>query len=208
MPFRRRFRRRRRRPVRRRRRFRGRMRRRRLMIDPEMKTIDTVITLPVSDTGSSFFLNGAPQGTNVSNRQGFQLKVLSSLITMNWEVDGAAPQASIRMWLVWDKQPNFVLATINDLLSIPAEGIVTPLNLNNGLRFKVLWTEKRQFTNAMSHLAVRKFKRMSRLTRFTTANGEIGDCNSGALILMLVSSQAALNAPPVLTFHSRCRFIG
>ncbi len=207
------FRRRRRRVRRRRRRVRGRrrMRRRRLMLDPEMKTKETVVSTPVSNLGFRSFLNGVPRGVEQSNRIGFQQMNVSALVKYSVNIQGTTPTL-IRISLVLFKQPGGVDIGLDTVYTNTGSAFapIGPRVLNNALAFKVLWTRTHRIDigNQVTWRLVSKKLRL--ITRYNnTGNGAIGDTLTGALYLLVHSDKGqGTGTEPVITFTSRIRFVG
>ncbi len=207
MPFRRRRRGRRRRRMTRRS-FRSRRPRRALVLDPERKFGDIDQSLAVTSTGTVLLLNNLAAGDGANQRIGIQHINLSSLFTATMDIAVGILPATMKIWLVWDTQPNGLLMTIGDLLATALIPVNSPRNLDNTLRLKVLWSRKFTFDIFNQIKKFTKFKSMQRKTRWIDVNNGIANLRSGALYLVFASDIAVANGPPVCDFTHRLRFVG
>ncbi len=211
MPFRRRLRRRRRR---RSRRFRGRrrFRRRRMTLDPERKLVDVNndTGLLMNFNGSTTLLNSTTAGINNMQRLGIQQLNMSSLFNATMDINTGILPVTIKVWLVWDKQPQGVALTPFDVLQVTGNaGIVTSARrLANALRVRVLWTKRVQLDvfNTIKQISI--FRRLRFKTRYVAALGGVAQMESGALWLMTASSIDVAGVQPRIIFNHRLRFVG
>lgn len=208
MPFRRR--RRRTRP-RRRGRFSGRrpMRRtRRVTLDPERKTLSLAVGATASTTARIDFLNGCPQGITQNDRIGRQSVNIGWTCRFTATINGTDP-VFIRIMLVSDSQPDGAPPLLGQILENPGLPAVSTRNLDTRQRFRMLWQKTfslEVFNDTARYFNVNKSFRIT--SRWDGPGGNIGDCQSGAIFLIMVSTLAVANTPPSVTFNSRLRFVG
>lgn len=169
----------------------------------EKKYKDIAVASYVMDTtGTVTVLNSIDEGTGVSQRVG--RKVCMKSVQLRGKVvpvDGVTSAVMGRIMLVWDKQPNGVLATIANILS--AATSESYINLDNRERFVVLMDKHYGIgyynTTATTAVAdntikvVNKYKRLPQGTDviFDGTGGGIADINTGALLLVTIGDQVA-----------------
>lgn len=168
-------------------------------------------TYGCDSTGSVTVLNSVDEGTGVSQRVGRKICMKSVQlrgVVVPQDVPGAAANVSAqlcRVMLVWDKQPNGVIATIANILS--ASTSCSYINLDYRERFVVLMdkhyglgplyvdTTATQTWSAVDKCTavVNKYKRLPQGTDviFDGTGGGIADINSGALLLVTIGTAAA-----------------
>ncbi len=210
MPFRRR-RARRRRP-RRRRRFRARrmIRRRRVVIDPEKKDLTTFNANVQMDLGGVFrLLNGTDAGVGTDERIGRQMVTTSYMVDGNIQLGaGATGCQFVKIWLIWDRQPQGITLNFLDYLANPAFPTVSPRNLENRRRIKVMWSRSYRLDVFNPCAKIKIFKRLKVFVRHNDPTAGIASIESGALWLVLSSDEIAGPTAPVITFSDRIRFVG
>lgn len=211
-----RFRRRRPRGVRRRRR-RARPRRmsrrsRRVVLDPERKVNDVEVgTFAVSAIGSSFLLNGIAQGSGNNQRQGLQHIGLSQLVTYTLDINATTgSNQEVKVALVLFKQPagtGLLIPNIWDNTGGPS-AVIAHRNLQNALRFKILWTRTHRLDLANQTVNRVVMRRMRLKTRYLTAGGGVANQSTGALYLVVLSSTNTVADQPTCLAQCRYRFVG
>jgi len=182
----------------------------------ERKLIDTVVTDSAMDTtGTVTLLNGCATGTDFTNRIGRKINVKSILVRGLAEPqDGTTVARFLRWMLVLDTQPNGALATITDILTTSTS--LSPLNLNNRDRFKVLvdkqmlngggdTTATQAFSDRNSSIT-HKYKKCNFDTIYDGTGATIADIQSGALLLVTIGSAAAGSGSD-MTYYARVRFV-
>lgn len=195
---------------RRRRRPRRRMRRtRRVTLDPERKFMDNLgENVAVHTLGFIILLNDIQGGSTLRERIGIQQINMSSFLTINMRIGAAAVPVTLKFWLVFDNQPNGALLTLGTLLQADLSPTVSPRNLFESLRLKVLWSRKYQVDPFNQNRKFSIVKSMRKKTRWNGAAAGIANLRSGALYLVAVSDILAANNPPEIDFYHRLRFVG
>ncbi len=216
MPFHRRKFRARRRPRRRRgRRFRGRrtFRRRRVMLDPERKSVENNVNNQVLfSTGFILPLNLVDQGVTETERIGRQMLCVSNLIsyTLTINLTSIFP-VEIRTALILFKQPNGValnIAEIWDSVGAGSLAVVGHRDLFNVRRYKILWTNTHRLSPAKQTLITTKFKPLRVVTLFDNAVGATANLQTGALWFVAQSTTNLTANAPTITVDSRTRYVG
>lgn len=176
-------------------------------------------------------LNLLAQGTDIDKRIGRKVMCKSLLLQLSWRLydftadDGNTTTApvQIRSMLVWDKQPNNVHATIEDILYslFNQGGTQTPMpnspnNLKNRDRFRTLWDCKDTLSPGGDSIRVYdKYIKINRETIFSdgSTSADIGSISTGVLYLLLLSDAVDVSDPPnqivfrpMASFCSRFRF--
>ncbi len=201
---------------RRRRRFnrRRRVRRRRMVaLDPERKDLSDVLTQAVTADGTVDLLNGVPQDVTENGRIGRQHLNLSMMIKYTVTLNPIASIPTIvKVALVWDKQADMAAMAAGDLwentgtIHAPLSGRV----LDNGLRFRVLWSRTHRVDlgdQIRWHFKMKKFRLK---TRYVGAGAAVTNIVSGAMYMVMISDVpgAPGGQTPVVQMFHRLRYVG
>jgi len=116
---------------------------------PEKKYKDTTAFVnSVDESGQIILLNGLLQGTSTTTRVGQKIKMKSVFLKMlaygpTVVQTPTIPGVFLRTMIVWDAQPNGTTMTLAELLENTAVAVVpvSPLNMANTARFKVLYDQ-------------------------------------------------------------------
>lgn len=167
----------------------------------DKKFIDVAgATYACNTTGSITYLNTIPQGTSINTRIGKGCRITSISTRGTIQADTATAYTGYAVYLVWDYQPNRVLASITDVLT-SASSIAFP-NRENADRFKILkkWygVISGNSTTPATGLEIEAVDHYLPAPKdancmWTTADttGVVGACIQGALLLVTVGNQAA-----------------
>ncbi len=184
---------------------------RRIALDPERKVKDTTIGLfSVASVGSSFFLNGVAQGSNINQRQGMQQLGLSQLVTYTLTVNQNFSQQEVRIALVLYKQPNQVNIFPNhvyDGLGTDA-AVISHRFLQHALKFKVLWSRTHRLTVEKQTVVATVMRNFRIKTRWANAQDGAGDILTGGLYLIAMASTGTVADQPTMMAECRYRFVG
>lgn len=191
----------------------------------EQKCINgTDSTIALKDAGQCFHLDQITQGAGVSQRVGQKHRVTGFHIRGNWKINAAQGVDHVGYYLVWDRQPNEILANPGDILrgAGSLDTINAFPNVDNLSRFQILGRKTHSgvtaLTNATTGLQTRDgsgiwhvddFWDLSKnrliATQVIGGDGLIGDRTTGALILLGIG-----DLPPSvasnLTFNFRLFF--
>ncbi len=200
----------------RRRRFRRRrrvMRRRRPVLDPERKALNQdILNVAVLSGGLVFSQNAAiDQGVDHDERIGRQVLTLSHMVSYTLVINATSLfPVEIKTALIHFKQPNgelLDLAQVWDEIGT-LNAVLGHRNLDNALRFRIIWTKTHRLSLDKQTVTVHKFTPMRIRARFDNPVGIVGNLQSGALYYVAFSSTTVTGNAPTLSFVSRTRFVG
>ncbi len=179
------------------------------LLNVEFKQIETPIqTQAVSTTATIIQLTNILQGNSNLTRDGDQIKLTALLFKYFYVINSSATSTALRVMIVQDKQTNNAIYTIGSLLedSTADDAIVSPLNLNNKYRFRVLYDKVHIVNISGSQKGYRKiFKKLDLKIRYGANAGTIADVRSDSLSIVLISDEATNTI--VLNGHCRLRFV-
>lgn len=183
---------------------------------PELKVIDKAeATYGCNTTGSVTLLNGVAAGTDYTDRIGRRIQLASFQLRGLILPEDTSTNANLwRVMLVWDTQPNNLVATIAMILQQSTSTSMN--NLDNRDRFRVLWdaegasgayatTATQAVAQSPSVTTLNEFRSLSLTTTFDGATSNINDINSGALYLVTIGNQVS-GAASSLIASVRVRF--
>lgn len=179
------------------------------MLPIERKVVD-ITQQVMPDVGGPIvvILSALAQGVAVDERIGNAVTWTSIQGKISLRL-GTSGINQCRLMVVLDKMPDQAVilgANVLDDIAIP---MISPLNLNNNRRFRVLWSRNVSWS-ASGPSAIRQvsfFKRLRLTTRYTGPNFNVNTITAGSLFFLIFSPQATGDAP-VVHFHIRQRFIG
>ncbi len=168
----------------------------------------------ISAAGTVLLLNGTQRGSGYEQRIGDAETAMSIQYRGTLQgASGAAGPSYVRLILLIDKRPNATFLLIDDVLDTIGTGdaVNSPLNLEQGNRFRIL--KSRVFSITNSDTIARSFtyfKRMHMTVRHNHSDNavDIGTFETNAIYLVLVSDQVTVANQPTLTVFSRYRFVG
>lgn len=179
----------------------------------EAKFFDTAsASYALNTTGSVTHLDIVPQGTTVSKREGKEFHLSSVQIRGVASSDTATATASGMMMLVWDKQPNKVIAVLTDILDTASSQSF--IKRENAQRFSILKKWRWAFAgNATAPTATNVFDIDDYMTVNLKAcctsadtDGAIGTRITGALYLVTCGTIAAGTADANAVVSVRVNF--
>lgn len=171
-----------------------------------------------SGTETLQLINGCMLGTDAVNRIGrkismksIQLRILFTLQTSSGGTALTGVTAGyIRLMVIYDAQANGGTVQYGDIFQgTPAQGNVTPLNLNNRERFKVIWDKDKQIDpDGPNNQMFKLYKKCMLPVTFNAGNaGTAADIQTGALWLLAMTSVQGTSAGVISgEFYSRVRF--
>lgn len=183
----------------------------------EKKVVDTAqATYACDTTGSVTFVNGATGGSAFTERIGRRYTNVAVQVRglLRKEDDTSGPNLC-RILLVYDSQPNGVIATIAQIFN--AATSTSMLNLDNRERFRVIadrqytvgevnTTATQTFATAPGSHSVNIYRRINLETTCDGTTNGIGDVNTGAIYLVTLGNNAA-GAGASFIANVRVRFI-
>jgi len=149
-----------------------------------------------------------PSGDVDTKRDGS--KVRAKWITFNYTLTMHASAVStvVRVMLVIDTQTNQTAFSGSDLLldTSIADNIVSPLNLDNAGRFRVIYDRYHSFSvNANRIIARKVYKKLNLPLKFDASTPGIEDLTQNSIHLVCFSTEATYE--PKITYISRIRYI-
>jgi len=169
-------------------------------------------TITTVGTPTMQLLNGLVQGTDSVTRIGRKIMMKSIQIR---NAIGKAVQTSssiIRTIVFYDTQTNGAAPVVTDLLqaSTLATYIVSPLNLNNRERFRILWdkTDVVGADGADNAIVYQDYyKKLNMAVIFNASNaGTVADIQTGSVYALTMGTLPTANAYDIATYV-RIRFI-
>lgn len=177
------------------------------VINVEYKNVDNSATAQSPTTTPIFMLlNGVATGTDSTDRTGDSVKFVSILFRVRMILNINTNQTIIRLMIVRDKQPNTAIFTQADLLA-STTAILSPINLANGKRFKVMIDRTVKLDTNNEEKSMNIFKKMKLHTRYGTNTNGIASINTNSIYFIIWSDQAAAGTAPLCEWYSRLRFI-
>lgn len=185
---------------------------------PELKFVDVTATnQAIQNTWTVVLINGAAQGTDFNQRIGRQVcdkSVLLNGIVYNTIATSNPQGVGFRICLIWDYQPNSAAGVPTGTDIFVSNSVVSPMNLNNRDRFKVLYDKKSQMgafnvtagaitAGAPQNVFVSKYKKMFNEVIFSGTAATIGSIATGALYLVYITD---VNLSCAWDYYTRVRF--
>jgi len=179
----------------------------------EVNYVDLAGTQNMHTTGSLQLLATIPQGASVSQRIGKRAYYKSLMIRAFITAGTTNTVNTPVLMIVYDKRPTGALPAITDIIQT-----VTPnsmMNDNNTGRFEVI--RRKQFEQAgnsttpqtgQERIIYEDFVRMNKrpITFESAGTGSIGDIDSGALYLIMFSTNPTGTTASQCEFNIRTRF--
>ncbi len=179
------------------------------LINVEYKNLDTQLTSQAqSDTPTITQITNMNRGDTTNTRDGSSVKFVQLYMRGFVRINASATRTGFRILVVLDRQTNQAVYAIADLLQdvSNADGLVTPLNLDNKFRFHVLY-DKLMFldSNGVESKQFKFFKKVQLKCRYDGDAGTIADLTSKSLSIVTLSDEATNT--PVVTLNMRLRFV-
>lgn len=171
----------------------------------ERKYIDNNTSTAVTSTGYFTLLNGCQEGTGSINRVGDSI-FMKSVQVSGYVSNSDNASRIFFISLLYDKQPNGSTPAFTDVYT-GSPFVAERRDLDWSRRFRTLWSWR--FTlaplgvDSTSLRVIDKYIRLRHPTRYQTNNGDITDITSGALFLLLQSSDPTDGVPTVLNMRVR-----
>lgn len=165
----------------------------------ERKYLDTIINTVVGNAAGGILLNGLAEGSDNVNRIGRKVTMVSinvdgmfaaNPIELGVAVSYPEMSDTIRISIVYDKQPNGAAATSADVWS--GSGPYSKRNMDNIERFDVLMEDRPMICqagpNAVSH---NRYLKVSLPVRYTGTAGAAANITTGSLLMFLVDTNSS-----------------
>ena len=179
---------------------------------PERKshTVDVAGINPIQST-APLVLNLVSAASGATNRIGDTMVVTSIQLRFCIKATGTSINACYRVMLIWDKQPNKAIATLDDIfVGAAPHGPLDFMELDNRKRFSTIYNSHvfavGANTNDNDNRSFEFYCDSKAETVWTDGTGEIGSLTTGALLLVTISDQSASASVAVFDFQSRIRF--
>lgn len=184
---------------------------------PELKVIDIALTnQTVAAAGNVILLNGVATGTDFTSRIGRKIVLKSLLLRANSYYTAAVSTQvgdNVRVMVVCDNQANGAAPAVTDILV--AADPVSPMNLNNRDRFRVLMDKVINHAGAVfaagaltngspSMRSIKKYIKLNMESIYSGTGATVGSLASGALYLVLIGFN---NNATDFDYITRVRFI-
>ncbi len=153
-------------------------------------------------------LTNIAQGDTTLTRDGSSVKFVSISFRYTLVQHASATSTFVRIMLVLDRQTNEAIYTDTDLLAdvTVADAIVSPRNLDNGHRFRVLYDKVHAFSASGSVSQHGKFyKKLQLKVRYDAAAALITSLTQSSLSLFTVATEAS--STPTITHRIRLRYV-
>ncbi len=179
------------------------------LMNVEFKNHDVSATsIAISTTPDITQLTNLAQGDTTNTRDGASVKFVSLSFKYTLVQHADATATLVRIMLVLDRQTNEAIYTDTDLLAdvTVADAIVSPRNLDNGHRFRVLYDKVHALSDSGSVVQYGKFyKKLQLKVRYDAAAALIGSITQSSLSLFIVSTEPT--STPAFTHRIRLRYV-
>lgn len=148
-------------------------------------------------------------GDTTNTRDGSQVKMVGIDLNYLIQINLSGVLTNVRIMLVQDKQTNQAVYLNTDLLAnvTAGVGIVTPRNLDNLHRFRVLYDRTHSLHDAQTTLVVRKYIKKDILLRYDATSDPAVIANMTQNSISLVQFTNVGSNHPLITSFMRMRFI-
>ncbi len=166
-------------------------------------------SLAITDTASAVQLVALSQGDTAITRDGSQVKFTSLRFSYFIKIHASALNTMVRVMIVHDKQTNQAQATATDVLqdSTPVDAIVSPYNIDNVSRFRILYDKVHGLSSVGSTSCVQRtiHKKLNLKVRYDGNAGNVTDLTQDSIFLILVSDEATND--PTISHQLRLRYL-
>jgi len=182
----------------------------------ELKTIDTVVSSNIPNTGNITTLNALATGTDYNTRTGRKILMKSLMIrmTINPLPAVSAPSGdAIRIIIFYDEQTNAAVPVISDVLQTSSWN--SQLNLNNRDRFRVVcdkfigmpastYTAGALVAGSPVTKVMKKYRKFRLESIYNGSGATVAAIQTGGLFILYI---AEANNTHNFLFESRVRFV-
>ncbi len=178
------------------------------LVNVEFKFLDHIAVSTVSATPTIIQITNAAVGDTAETRDGDQVKLTSIYLNYIITLNASATASTMRVMLIKDSQTNGAIYTAAQLFadSTANDNLVSPLNLDNKYRFKVLYDRNHIVSSTgKSIIHLKKYIKVSDKIRYGGAAGDITDLNSASYSILAVSNEATNQ--PTFQRSFRVRFV-
>lgn len=153
-------------------------------------------------------LNGIAQGVASGERIGRKVTMKSLFLRGYFSYQGATTgSVPIRVLIVYDNQTNAVAPVATDI--VLQDTIVSPMNLGNAQRFKVLYDHVFNMgQNSQQTINFQKYIKLNHeITYNTGATNTVGSIQTGSVYLLVWTNGGLAGSVPAHNVWSRIRFV-
>ncbi len=179
------------------------------VVNVEYKNFDvTTLSQVVGVTPIIVQLTNIPQGDTTNTRDGASVKIVSLRLAYTITTHASAPQTIARIMIVCDKQTNQAIYTAADLFQDPdtGENIISPRNLDNSRRFRVLYDKLHSYSNVGRVGDYHQVnKKLQLKIRYDGSTPSIADLTQTSLSLVMICNQASNTC--LVSHNTRLRYV-
>lgn len=160
----------------------------------EFKSVDTVLSQPIDQTGAVTLVNGIARGDEINERIGRELTMRSIQFNARaYATSGTGSDQVGRVLIVYDRQTNAAALTGAQVLA--SFDTNSPRNLENRRRFKIL-KDWRFPINAAgesgSNRVLQFYRRLRHPVTFNSGDaGTVADITSGSIYVLTIGTNVA-----------------
>ncbi len=180
----------------------------RRVLNVEYKQRYEKITLSATGSTPSFFsLVTLSQGQTQNTRIGAQAKFISIFFNATAIVTTTA--TFLRFIVLIDKQCNGSNPSGSDLLEDVTinNGIVSPLNMDNKFRFKILYNHVMKLSNNFPIQQIKWYKKLVLPVRYDGTGAAVSALTSNNLLVCVFSDKNGLGDEPLLTWNIKTSYV-
>lgn len=160
----------------------------------EFKSVDTVVSQAIDQTGAVTLVNGIARGDEINERTGRELTMRSIQFNARaYATAGTGADQVGRVLIVYDRQTNAAALTGAQVLA--SFDTNSPRNLENRRRFKILkdWRFPINATGESgSHRVLQFYRRLRHPVTFNSGDaGTVADITTGSIYVLSVGTNAA-----------------
>lgn len=178
----------------------------------ELKFVDAAVSFTAWTTaGAIAILNGVAQGTDYNQRIGRSTLLKSILFRISvGKSANNSTGSTCRFLIFYDAQTNGAAPAVTDVLA--AASYLSPMNLNNRDRFKILcdtyidteaYTADPIATGTFKNETKTMFKKFNMECQFSGTGATVGSIATGGIFILLISDEANTVG---YEFYSRIRY--
>lgn len=159
--------------------------------------------------GPTFLLNGLVPDSTATGRIGRKVVMKSLFLRMFCQFAATTTGFGyLRYLVIYDRQSNATAPAVTDILL--ADDVLSPMNLSNKDRFKVLASGSFDPISAQANGCCKEveiYKNLDLPVQFNAGvAGTIGDIQTGAVYILFAQSGQLATAAPQFNFRSRIRY--
>lgn len=177
----------------------------------EFKSVDVNADMACDTTSSVQLLNGIARGDEINERNGREITIMSIQLNALFKATAATgTDQQQRLLIVYDRQTNAAACTFAQVVS--TAGVLTPRNLENRRRFKILFDRTFVISQTVAaepgNQMICKFYRRLRLpVTFNSGDaGTVADITTGSLYAIAYGGNVAGATAGTISVNCRIRY--